>query len=546
MKKIKFKNPLIFIIIISLLTSYRLFRPGYYSMQDDMHIFRLQQFSQCLKDSQIPCRHIADGGFGYGYPLFNFYSPFFYTFSWLISQFGLSLINSTKISVIIINLIGIIGIYLLSKKLFKNKYTGFLAITLFAFFPYRATDIYVRGAFAEIMAISLIPITAYFHHNYSNKTTKTNLIFATISSTCLFLSHNLIALLSLPIIVFFILWPKFKFKPKKFIPLILSLLSSSFFIIPALLEKKYTTIDTMTQGYFDFRAHFTTLRQLFLDRFWGYGASLWGPVDDMSFQVGLPHWLLASLAILLYLRSTKKTKSKTILITGLAFLSIISLFMTHTRSTFIWLTIPFLKFFQFPWRFLSIATISLPLLAATSTNYLRPSLQKVIAPLLIIITIFLNINYFKEDIYFPNLTDKDKLTASEILRQSGAGLKDYWPNFGQNFPTTFAPKNPITQLDDTQIISYQKTSKNLTTAVNIIQTSDTITLPLVYFPGWQLTIDNLPTEIIIEPNLGLIQTSSLNQGQHKIEAQLRSTTVQKISNTISVIAISVLLILVIL
>ena len=540
------KTKIILIIIFCLLSTGRLLRPGFYSMQDDMHIFRLQQFSQCIQDGQIPCRHIADGGFGYGYPLFNFYSPFFYLLSWLVSQLGLSFIDSIKTTVILLNLVGIVGIYLLSSKLFKNKYTSLLATTFFAFFPYRATDIYVRGAFAEIMAISLIPLVAYFHHNYSNKATKTNLIFATISSVCLFLSHNLIALLSLPIIVFFILWPKFKFKPKKFIPLILGLLSSSFFIIPALLEKKYTAIDTMTQGYFDFRAHFTTLRQLFLDRSWGYGASLWGPVDDMSFQVGLPHWLLATLAIFLYLRSTKKTKSKTILITGLAFLSIISLFMTHTRSTFIWLTIPFLKFFQFPWRFLSLATFSIPLLAATSINYLRPSLQKVIAPLLIIITIFLNINYFKEDIYSPNLSDQDKLTKSEIVRQSGAGLKDYWPNFSQNFPTTFAPKNPITQLDNTQIISYQKTSNNITTAVNVIQTSDTITLPLVYFPGWQLTIDNLPTEIIIEPDLGLIQTPPLNQGRHTIEAQLKSTTIQKISNTISVMAISILLILVVL
>ena len=536
----------IFILIIFLLTGYRLFRPGYYSMQDDMHIFRLQQFSQCIQDGQVPCRHIADGGFGYGYPLFNFYSPLFYGLSYLFSRLGFSLINSIKISVMLINLIGIIGIYLLSKKLFKNKYTVFLATALFAFFPYRATDIYVRGAFAEIMAISLIPITAYFHHNYSNKATKTNLIFATISSACLFLSHNLIALLSLPIIVFFILWPKFKFKLKKFLPLILGLLSSSFFIIPALLEKKFTTINTMTQGYFDFRAHFTTLKQLFLDRSWAYGASLWGPVDDMSFQVGLPHWPLAIVSVLLYIKSRIKIKSKTILIGGLTFLSLTSLFMTHSRSTFIWLTIPFLKFFQFPWRFLSIATISIPLLAATAINNLKPLLQKIMAPLLIIITIFLNINYFKEDIYFPNLTDKDKLTAPEILRQSGAGLKDYWPNFGQQFPKSFAPDKPLTNQTDTQVISYQKTSNKVTTTINIIQTSDTITLPLAYFPGWHLKIDNTPSKIIIDPNLGLIQTPSLNQGQHIIEAQLRSTITQKFSNLISLVAIGTILILVIL
>jgi len=168
------------------------------------------------------------------------------------------------------------------------------------------------------------------------------------------------------------------------------------------------------------------------------------------------------------------------------------------------------------------------------------------APLLIIITIFLNINYFKEDIYFPNLTDQDKLTAPEILRQSGAGLKDYWPNFGQQFPQALAPDKPLTHQTDTQIISYQKTSNKVTTTVNISQTSDTITLPLAYFPGWQLIIDNQPIEIIIDPNLGLIQTPSLNAGQHIIEAQLKSTITQKFSNLISLVAIGTILILVIL
>jgi len=543
-KIIKYK--IVIIVIFAFLSSWRLLRPGFYSMQDDIHVFRLQQFSQCLSDGQIPCRQIADGGFGYSYPLFNFYSPFFYFLSYLFSCFGFSLISSIKISLILLNIIGILGIYLLSNKLFKNKYTSLLATTLFTFFPYRATDIYVRGAFAEFSAISLIPITLYLYYSYSNKMNKTNLFFTTLFSTFLFLSHNLIALLSLPIIVFFIFYPKFEFKFKKLIPLLLSLAISSFFLIPAIFEKKYITIDTMTQAYFDFRAHFTTLKQLFFDRSWGYGASLWGPVDDMSFQVGLPHWPLALLAIFLFIKKNKKNKSESILILCLTSLTILSLFMTHNKSTFIWTAIPFLKYFQFPWRFLSITTISVPLLAATIIKYLKFPFQKYFTYLIILITILLNINYFKEDIYFPKLIDQDKLTKSEVLRQSGAGLKDYWPKFGQNFPTTFAPTQPISRFPDTQIISYQKTSNKISTTVNIIQPSDQITLPLAYFPGWQLTIDNQLSDFVVESNLGLIQTPQLNTGQHTIKANLKSTTIQKFSNLISILATTVLLILIIL
>lgn len=492
------KKIVIFIATLALLSSWRLIRPGYYSMQDDMHVFRLQQLTSCFDDGQIPCRHIQDGGFGYGYPLFNFYSPFFYTFSWLFTRLNFSIINSIKTTLVISNLIGIIGMFLLSQKLFKHKYIPLLATTFFTFFPYKATDMYVRGAFSELMAINFLPITLYFYHLYSQTQTKKNLFMATLLSVCLFTSHNLIALLSLPIIIFFIFWPTFKIKLKKIIPLILGLILSSSFLIPALIEKQYTTINTMTQGYFDYKAHFVTIKQLFFDRSWGYGASLWGPVDDMSFQVGIPQWPLAILAVFLYIKSKRKTNPNTVLIFNLTGLCLGSLFMTHNQSTFIWRTIPFLKFFQFPWRFLSINLFSMSLLSSIIIKYIKPSLQKVTTTILIILTIILNINYFNEDIYYPHQTDQDKLTTTEIIRQSGAGIGDYWPNFGQTIPKHFAPTSPQSIQADTKISSYQKTSNKLKTIVNISQDSDTITLPLAYFPGWQLFIDDKQTNIIIE------------------------------------------------
>ena len=105
-------------ILFGVLASHRLFRPGFFSMQDDMHVFRLSQFDQCVKDLQIPCRLVTDGGLGYSYPLFNFYSPLPYAFAESFHLTGASLINSLKISFITPYIIGAVGMYLLSNKLF--------------------------------------------------------------------------------------------------------------------------------------------------------------------------------------------------------------------------------------------------------------------------------------------------------------------------------------------------------------------------------------------------------------------------------------------
>jgi len=40
---------------------------------------------------------------------------------------------------------------------------------------------------------------------------------------------------------------------------------------------------------FNFKDHFPFIKQLIFSP-WGHGASLWGPGDGMSFQVGIINW----------------------------------------------------------------------------------------------------------------------------------------------------------------------------------------------------------------------------------------------------------------
>jgi len=103
---------------VALFSSWRLFRPGYPSMQDDIQVFRLQQFDQCLKDKQIPCRYISGGGLGYGYPLYNFYSPLPYAVAESFHLLGFSFINSIKIAFIIPAFLRVFGMFLFSSIFF--------------------------------------------------------------------------------------------------------------------------------------------------------------------------------------------------------------------------------------------------------------------------------------------------------------------------------------------------------------------------------------------------------------------------------------------
>ncbi|MDD4938308.1 MAG: 6-pyruvoyl-tetrahydropterin synthase-related protein [Candidatus Shapirobacteria bacterium] len=533
---------LICLFLISIFTFYRLLRPGYPSMMDDMHVFRLDQFDKCLKDGQIPCRFIQDGGMGYGYPLFNYYPPLSYGIAEGFHLTGFSLINSLKITFALCHIIGIFGMYFFA-SLFWGKLGGFISAIIFLLAPYQATDSFVRGAIAELLAINLIPWVFYFLTKFINF--HKNKIFLILSLTALLLSHNLISLAIAPVLIIYSLLLLFKNKNLNFksilnliIPVLFSLGLSSFFILPAIFEKNLVTVDTMTQGYFQYIIHFATLNQLFISRFWGFGASLWGPVDDMAFSIGLVQWLLPLISILFLL--FKKTK-KSFAFAFLFFLIFLfSVFLTHNQSTFIWKIFPIMAFYQFPWRFLSIAIFASSFVAGSIILLIKKKFQVLIVVFISLFTILLNFSYFKEDIWYSNLTDNQKLSTENIIAQSGAGLKDYWPKFGQNFPTSFASNQPITS-PGVIINDYVKKS-NRVTLIASTDSDSQITLPLVYFPNWELTIDGQKTDFEIDKDLGLIKFN-LPSGSHSIVLRLNNTPIRNMANLISLISLILIIII---
>lgn len=524
------KIKILILIILSLFSSWRLFRSGYPSMQDDIQVFRLQQYDQCQKDGQIPCRYISDGGMGYGYPLYNFYSPLPYGVSESFHLIGFSYIDSIKISFIVSIFLKTFGMFLLASTFF-GSYGGFLATILYSFAPYQALNLYVRGAIGETWALSLLPLV--FWSIYQKKS-KLSVLFL----SCLLLSHNLTLIYSLPFLaVFSIITKKFKYF---FRTLLWSLSISSFFLLPAFFEKNLTTVNTMTQGYFNYIIHFVTLKELFVSNFWGYSASMWGPIDGLSFQIGFFQWIIPTILFVIVLFKTNfKHRSLIIL---LYLIALLSLFLTHNKSTFIWNRFPFLAYFQFPWRFLGLAIFSLSFISGGIISIFKRNTYLLVTISMALAVLLLNYPNFREDIWYPQLTDNLKLSGNELIRQSGAGLMDYWPKYSTDFPSTFAPSTPIVISGDATVINFFKNSHHSSLAITIQSSEAIINFPIVYFPNWILTVDGQKTSYDIEPTLGLIQTK-LTQGNHQIILDFKNTPIRTFANLFSLFAFGSFIIL---
>jgi hypothetical protein len=159
--KHRFFWPLLLIILIVPTFTF-LLKPGlYWNMHDDMQMIRQLEMEKCLKDGQIPCRWTPDLGYEYGYPLFNFYPPLPYIVGEFFRTIGFSFMATIKSSTIVLIITSTLAMYLLANSL-AGPLGGFLAALFYAYAPYHAVDIYVRGAMNEAWATVFFPLIFYF------------------------------------------------------------------------------------------------------------------------------------------------------------------------------------------------------------------------------------------------------------------------------------------------------------------------------------------------------------------------------------------------
>src|SRR3989344_3743586 len=242
-----------FVIIISLLASLPLFSQGYFPMHDDLQVMRIFQMEKCFMDGQIPCRWVQDMGFGYGQPMFNYYSALPYYLGILIRLLTpLTIIGTVKLLFILSLVISAIGMYMLAKEFF-GKTGGIIASTLYILAPYRALDIYVRGALAESVSLAILPFLWYSTYKLIKKPTFAKATFAALIIAFQLATHNVSTLMYfLPTAFWILFWISRNIDFKKIYMLFFSGLLgvglAAFFILPVIFEKsliqdKFFTID---------------------------------------------------------------------------------------------------------------------------------------------------------------------------------------------------------------------------------------------------------------------------------------------------------------
>jgi hypothetical protein len=549
---------LVLVVLLAILTasSLSLFNPNFFYIHDYLHVARASEMAKGLADFHIPVRWSQNFGYGYGMPLFEFYAPLPYVFGALFYFLGLPPVSNVQALFFLSNLGSILGAYFLGKKLY-GRTGGLVAASVFGLAPYRAVNLYVRGALSESWGMMFFPWVLLLGMELAQKGKIK--FWPWLGLLCavsgLLLSHNLSALQFLPTSVIwmtayiFVYYKKtnLKIPYKKMAISLLTLLSaylgalavSAFYVFPALLENQFTQIEKyILNGYFDFRVHFVGLKQFF-DSTFGYGGSEWGSSDKISFFLGWGAVLGSSLSIFTITANIVKKrqlpKNYWILMTSLI-LAIFGLFMTHGKSILVWESIGPLKYMQFPWRWLASAMIYLSIFSAGFARvFSKRSLKIVFSALVVLVALSHAVLIFKPNVYLDNSEEYYFYNDDRVQSELSQVLPDYLPITFAQITTDYPDSLVMHQENSDYVYEVKQDLVNRKVIDFSAKQSSQITFSIADFPGWETSINGSLTRHQLSP-AGLIQLD-IPSGASLVKVEFKNTPIRTFSDMISLFSL---------
>ena len=549
---------------------------GHVPWQGDglLHLYRVAALEQALAGGDIFPRWLPDLGYGYGFPLFNYYAPFSYYVALPFRWLGMGLPTAVTLSYALALGVMALGAYHLGRELGGER-GGITAVLALLYAPYTLINLHHRAALAELWGLAWLVVALWLVQHTAAHPRRWP--WLTLAYSALLLSHNITALIGTPVLIVYGFVSRSASQqvslsasqqvslsasqqvslsgsqrvtakaattnqsaipnrqsaipnrqsaipnrqsaipnrqssirnPQSPIPLLLGLLLTTFFWLPALGETGYVQIGRVADGAnFSYVNHFLDWREL-----------LAGPTtaDPLLVNPSLPralgwgHLALLAYAALTLLWVRPRFTIRLSPVTFFVLLLPLSLFMALPASQWLWDTLPLLPYVQFPWRFLGLAAVALAALLASlgaGTRTAPTGYGWILLPLAALPYLFPS-----PPPPLPPTADRAALIAFEVdtgwLGTTSAG--DYLPTVVAVLP----PPNPAP-------------------ALSRHRQGDQLIFGQFYFPGWQLWVDGQPHPLEASVPHGLLQTT-LPSGEHTLELRFGNTPLRTAANGVSLV-----------
>jgi len=515
-----------FLAVISILgvTSWfmrDLSKPGLPMLHDsNPHISRMVAFHTALKDGQFPPMWAKEvlGGIGSPVMMLNYQLPYFVSEGFV--RLGLSYFDSYKLTLAMSLLVSGVLMYLALASKF-GPLSAWVGALIYSLAPYRFVDIYVRGALGETLTFIFPPLLIWGF-------ARSSLPILIIGWAGLFLTHPTA---SAAFSAFFLGYTFFVGKKAEiakrtklfFVSFGVALLLAAFNLVPTLALTKYTYYSPQLS---DTMLMFPTITQLFHSP-WGYGVSLPGTNDGMSFELGIVQWgaLLAG-AIYVW----KKRNAEMIYLLGA---SLTALFFILPISIPVYKIFHLTNYIDFPWRLIFCLVFASGWIGAMLVEKLKviKSLKFIFVAIVVTGLIIQTLPIAHTDKYWHK-------SIAWFARETGDSYGEYAPLTRSTRDSAPFWKRAEFVEGDGVITTQVEKSNQQKYQVNSTSGNGEIRINTAFFPGWVIPSNCQVSKRTLShiDDSGLI-LCSVPKGESTLEIKFEAPLVQKIGNLLTLAGI---------
>lgn len=498
---------------------------------------RLVEFHQNISQGIFFPQWAPDLVFGAGEPLFEFCPPMIYYLAESWHLIGFDFVTAINLACVSLVLASAAGMFLLG-KLYFGEWGGWLAAAACLYAPYFSVDLYVRSALAEFTAFPFFAFSLYGFGAFATRGERGYLLLGALAYAGILCSHNAAALVFTPLLLAFFLFSAHRARSwsvlgNQISGWLIGLGLAALVWVPALLERTYVGLERTLAGYFHYSNHFVYLHQLLYSP-WGYGISVPGDQDGMSFAIGWSHLLLVLLAWVGALLYSKHSDRRWLCFFTAATAVFCSLMLP--RAAWFWRHATLLQYLQFPWRMLGLVSTCVALLVASLGPVLRalPRWRSTAFGVVMCLLVIPNLSHNQPLLFH----DEDlSLWTPQHLASRGievTSASEYVPRWVKVWPTY-----------DPHMIHFvggnadvQQTVHKVASWAGAIRSEQALTaeLSIAWFPGWQVRIDDKPVTTSPAESTGLIRFE-IPAGTHRVEAVWERTNPRRLGAAISLLSL---------
>lgn len=509
------------------------------------HLYRLLALDSSIRHGDLWPRYVPTLVYGYGLPLFNFYSPVSLYPLEVFHLLGMPFLNALLVGMILYTLAGALGAYLLGKG-WGGTLGGIGAAVAYTYAPYSLFNLYQRGAIGEVAGLALLPWVLWAFDRLAAYGRRRDFALAALSCSLLILVHNITALYGMFLLIPYclLLWWTGKNPPRIFVHLLLAGVMAvglaAFFWLPALAESQYVQLHRMNVGVAarpDAPAFYAVFQNLAQTLAFPETADLTRFNQPAQRTLGWPQILLSLLGAILtfwrYPRDKQRHREpRGKMVVALAVIAAL-IFTTTRLSAWLWTIIPFISRFQFPWRGLGPASLMLALTTGVGVALVAKRIPWRIGQVTwvaaCIAAMVLYAVPWLYRLYIPNPPTESIVDAQDYERKTGqiggTAMGDYLPRWVIDLPDSerliglYAQSEVIPRLQPLPgVVTVEQADWGMTHAELTLTAKEatTLTFDWLYFPGWWAELDQEPITVVPTEPSGLLGID-VPAGKHSLE-----------------------------